>query len=572
MGVNVGLLTEYSRIYPDLNETLENLSIGIPQRLILQAGTTFLAKQTIDHTSTHWFDVANEWFRTENFSFKEDLKDRIGRFYSKEEASELSMLSPITSLKLLQLGFSKNENEPSKGEKQIEIDLFKIYLLLNESFTKLQTRSSEDIQLKYPDIYLGLLLLNMGFSTSDLINYVYSREFFCQTTKSMFLADFVKNQEALKIHIELFFKKFGVKSIEEYYSRVYGFLMPIAKKEKEGFIEFNIDKEEDKEFISKIAIQDYTEEDDVDFRLVRANPLVKTGKDKYRVTHPVFITDKLYKGIYFDLSKINEGLNKEEKIKGFRRFYTTNFSEKYLLYEVMGYCLKKRYIQYKGSEIEAKGIQGAPDYYIRNGKYIFLIENKDVFIKAEVKENPLFDELEAELKKKFLEEENGRGVGIKQIVKNIERVLSLQNKFDVNYKPNNAIIYPVLIVHDIVYDCPGLNHLFNKWFFKEIDLLKEKGLKIKNIRPLIILNIDTLIRSAEVLRIGKLSLSEFLEMYYQNLKPAKKVFKTEKEMKDVLTSVYLPSTKIIEDWLYNNRQSIPRDNKILEYAFNKMKS
>jgi hypothetical protein len=103
----------------------------------------------------------------------------------------------------------------------------------------------------------------------------------------------------------------------------------------------------------------------------------------------------------------------------------------------------------------------------------------------------------------------------------------------------------------------------------EIDLLKETGLEIKNIKPLIILNIDTLIRSAEVLRTGKLNLSELLDLYYSNLKRAQKVFKTEQEMKNVLTSIYLPSTKIIEDWLYNNRQLIPKDSKILEYAFNK---
>lgn len=570
MGVSVGLLSEYSRIYPELAETLEELSVGIPKDLILKAGTTFLANQTMDFSSAQWLDIANIWFRTENFPFKEDLIKRVNAFYNKEEIPELAILSPITSLKLIQLGFSKNQEEAIKDEKQIEIDLFKIYLLLNESFTKLQIRSGEYIESNYPHIYLGLLLLNMSFSTSDLTNFIYSREFFAQSVKAMFLSDFIKKEVRLNKHVEMFNKKYNVKSLEEYHSRVYGFLTPISKKTKEGYIEFTIEREEDMDFISRISIQNYSKDDDVDFRIVRGSPLVQTKHKTFRITHPLFITDKLYKGLYFDFSKINEDLTVDDKIPGFRSFYTTNFSEKYLLYQVIEYCFKNRYIQFTGEEIANMGIKGAPDYYIRNGKYVFLIENKDILIKAEVKENPFFEDLEIELKKKFLEE-SGRGVGINQIIKNIEKVLSYQNAFDKNYKSNNIIIYPILIVHDIVYDTPGLNNLFNDWFFKEIEILKEKGLEVKNIRPLIVLNIDTLIRSAELLRIRKFDFADLLEIYYRNLKPAKKVFKTNEEMKKALTSVYLPSTKVIENWLNENYQSLVRGNKILEYAFSKMK-
>src|SRR4051812_3240678 len=106
----------------------------------------------------------------------------------------------------------------------------------------------------------------------------------------------------------------------------------------------------------------------------------------------------------------------------------------------MRYCLKKKYIQLTGADIENLKIKGAPDYYIRNGNKIFLIENKDILIKAEVKENPLFEDLDMELKKKFLEE-NGRGIGIKQIVSNIKRVLTQKNSFDTKYNTSKIVIY-----------------------------------------------------------------------------------------------------------------------------------
>ena len=59
MGVNIVLLAEYSKIYSELNETIELLSVGIPKKIILQAGTTFLARQTIDNGSANWLDVAD---------------------------------------------------------------------------------------------------------------------------------------------------------------------------------------------------------------------------------------------------------------------------------------------------------------------------------------------------------------------------------------------------------------------------------------------------------------------------------------------------------------------------------
>src|SRR5665647_1059468 len=96
MGVNVVLLAEYSKIYSELNETIEELLVGIPKKLILKAGTTFLAMQTMDYSSANWLEIANMWFRTENFSFKEELIRRINYQYAKEEVNELLMLSPIT--------------------------------------------------------------------------------------------------------------------------------------------------------------------------------------------------------------------------------------------------------------------------------------------------------------------------------------------------------------------------------------------------------------------------------------------------------------------------------------------
>lgn len=574
MGITVGLLAEYSRIFSNHKDSIEKLSTGIPKSIFLKAGTSFLNKQLIDQTSINFLDVINWWFNSENNQFKNDLKERAYQSYSKNEIFELAMLSPISSLKLLQIGFSKIDEIYEKDKNTIESDLFKIYLLLNESFTCLHTISGEYIEKNYPDIAVGMLLLNIGFSTNDLTNFIYSREFFCQSVKSFFLLDFIKKEKNLVPHINIFLKNFNIISMTEYITRIYGILKPLGEKMQKGingFIEYSVENISDNEFILKFSVQDYSKVDDLDFRVVRANPFVKFEKEVYRITHPIFIIDKLFKGLYFYLSKINEDINKDVKINSFRSFYTSNFSEKYLFYEVMKYSFNEKYIKFTGAAIDIMGIQGAPDYYIRNGKHIYLFENKDVLIKAEVKEKPFFENLEKELKIKFLEDKKGKGVGIKQIIKNIERILATTNPFDKNYKAHKVIVHPILIIHDIMYDTPGLNHLLNNWFNKELELLKERGFFIENIRPLIVMNIDSLIRVSELLRIGKIDLGELLGVYYKNLNTRKKNFRDEQAMKDSVSNIYLPSTKVIENWLNAKHFNVEKDNKILKYAYEKAK-
>lgn len=587
MEIKFPIRAEYSQIFPELSESLEGLLVGIPKKLLLQAGTTFLLTQTIDDKDETLPEVIGRWFCHENDQYKTYLIAKLKRLYSYEYLSRLVILTPISSLKLIQLGLIHTQDEPIKERLQIEIDIFKIYLLLNEQYTNLQVLGWKFIEQKYPDIKAPLWLINTGFATSEFTNFVIGREYFCQTVKFLFLYKYLKNEERLSAHLNAFCKYYDVSSLEDYSGRVQGVIKPIAKKIKEGtegFIGLTARNEEEKEHILKLSVQEYTKEEDIDFKVIRSAPLIQISDYTFRISHPVFITDKLYKSIYFDLNRINDSFGEHDKISNFRQFYTSNFSEKYLLYKIIKYCLKDRYIQYSGAELERIGISGNPDYYIRNGKYIFLIENKDVLFSGKIKDPPmehtnkeeisLFEKIEMKLKKKFLIKDNGQRVGIGQIVDNIKRVLKKKNDFDKNYKSQNVVIFPVLIVHDIVYDCPGLNILLNYWFQQEVATLRDtEALPAGNIRPLIILNIDSLIRCAELLREGKLTLKDMIESYYEKIKIPKRNFISKEEMRDAYTNTYLSSTEIIEEMCMSNGNYayLLQNNKILEYAFKECK-
>jgi hypothetical protein len=61
---SLNLIAEYRVIFPEGNETVEQLIPGIPKDIFLKAATTFLGKEAIDEewriTLRNWFRLANQ--------------------------------------------------------------------------------------------------------------------------------------------------------------------------------------------------------------------------------------------------------------------------------------------------------------------------------------------------------------------------------------------------------------------------------------------------------------------------------------------------------------------------------
>jgi hypothetical protein len=561
--LNVALIVEYSRIFDEEN-SVEELVLGIPRRLILQAATTFL-NQEQDKT---WNEVLSYWFRSSNQKFIDLLVRRFTSEYINNGVNPM-IINPTSNLKLLQVGLEIQDIlVREKPPEEIEIDLFKIYLLINESWTKLQIGNETYGEENYPGKGIMILLITMGFPASDLTNYIFRKEYYSQATKCFILFDFINNNLQLREHFNKFLSEYKITTLKEYAGKVFPFIKSIATKKKDGYLQLHPRKDanyaEDKFILEKLSVQHYSKSDDVDFKVVRSAPLIKTEEDSYRISHPLFFTDKLFKGLYFELSSINETIDK--KIQSFRSYYTSNFSEKYLFYSIIQYFLNQNSIHFSGQELDELKVIAAPDYYIRNGKYIFLFENKDVLINAKIKESPSFPDLDKELKKKFLVK-GETPVGVGQLVRNVIKTLHKQNPFDDNYNSSNSIIYPILVVHDIMFDCPGLNSLLNHWFFEE--LKSAKGVNISNVRPLVVMNIDTLICAAELLKERKVNLNDLLESYLEKTVVSQRVFRNEEELKRVITSKYLPCTKIVENFLSKEYPNFYKENKIMDFFYKK---
>ena len=202
----------------------------------------------------------------------------------------------------------------------------------------------------------------------------------------------------------------------------------------------------------------------------------------------------------------------------FRSYYCDEFSEKYLLYKTLNYIFKNKYKVFTGVQIKALGIEAEPDYYIRNGNFLFLFESKDILINAKIKATYDFQLYEKEfIKKLYFEENNGKieKKAVLQLINNIKRVLKKDFSFDVNYKEHLINIYPIIVVHDRQFNVAGLNVLVNHWFKTELEKIKLKGININKVKPITLIDIDTFIYHQDIFRDKTIRLEKVIDEYFK---------------------------------------------------------
>ena len=137
----------------------------------------------------------------------------------------------------------------------------------------------------------------------------------------------------------------------------------------------------------------------------------------------------IYNGLYFRLKLINDELPNDQKVKGLYGLKTYEYSEQYALDTLLREIFGKRYFQKSGKELDEL-MDGAPDYYIRNGKRAMLFESKDILISKESKTSPDYTVLEAELRLKLFENEKGKPKAVRQLATNIEILLKGKADYD----------------------------------------------------------------------------------------------------------------------------------------------
>lgn len=513
-------LLGFSDVFPaEKRPSIESLLGRASRQETILLGAFFLGLNPSNSNYSN-LDLLSK-FTSENNKFANYVYSRI-IMVEKSQNTPVALIYPISCLQLFEFAFQNlGENyvlSDSEFEKNIFIALLEFNERNREKFDSYAIKSIGDMkgELRYPAFSVA-----SNFFQFEYLNFLPAEVFVTQMIKAIYLFRFL-SQERTQSLLNAFFKRFGRESWEDYLKSYLPLAISILTKKKEGHLDIIVipgdSFEKDCAFLDMHSLEENEEFDGFDFKKTRATPFCKIEEGKYRVIYHLFALEKIFTGVYFLLKEVNERLVLPDKIPDLRRLFTSDFSEEYLLYKVNAQCFPKKWIHLSGKEMRLQGMNAEPDYYIRFKNKVFLFENKDNLINAEVKESCDFQLLEPELAKRFRYETTSKGVkngAVRQISQNIRRILNNNFQADSNLIHATVAIYPILVVHYNQFNTVGLNKFVNGWFQEELEILKAEGLEITNVWPLTIVFIDTLIIYQDYLLSRQLRLEDLIKKYWE---------------------------------------------------------
>lgn len=438
------------------------------------------------------------------------------QLFAKEPGVGFEILSEEALLNLY-IWAAKLEDITEDGnglEDQNSPDLLRLLLLFNDDVL-VRFDKAKRSACRYHDRPLLRTIFSQRFPQNDIVEIDYGKLVFTQTYKLMKLLNFLESNAKYAAVYAHLLKDFNVQSKEKFFKAVGGAVLTPLNVNKSGInsiiVEENEDSRANAALLDKLAHSEAdVDEGPTDYRFLRDRPLQKL-ENEFRVIFDFFLIKKLYNGITFKLSayvRQEPALFKGQLFGAIR----DEFTEAVLLYDTMdGVFAHTKTKVITGNDFKAAKVQREPDYYCRFNKRVILMESKDFFMPADEKLSYDFDTMMAGLAK------DGRlKKATLQSATNVGRVLQKSLPLDPDYDPSN-IIYPVIVLHDSLYDTPSLNYWTNDWFQDEINKLKAdaafKGCDFSKVRPLTLVDIDTLILYRTNFEKGELDLFEMLEAY-----------------------------------------------------------
>ena len=468
MSFSMKLVVSFKMAFPDEKpKELSEYLKGISKETLLQVSPFFLGFNSTKSEYSNIGKFLEMFFSQSNILIAQQIFKNISNDAQEHgyNIDNYEIPYSVSSLSFFEYIFDSSiETENILTNEEAEINILKAYLFINQHNTEerglLSASSTEHLDIKYK---APAVLLTIHLNNFDLTNYNIAKVFTTQLLRAIYFFTFLEEREDTKQLITEFYQVYGVQDYHDYLKRVLPFAAGIIKRDREAHTDIVLDEnaqDEDFEFIDKFIINPLAKIEDTDFTKIRSNPILKINDTTYRVISPLFVLEMIYNGLYWKLKAVNDIL-KEEKVKNFYNLKTYEYSEKFVLNNVLNSYFGNRYFQKSGHDLDKANYQGAPDYYVRNGKRIFIFESKDIMISAKVKQSSDFAIIEKEIRKKLYINEEGKSKAVLQLINNVQKVLTNLLEFDNKFKGKNAIVYPILVVHHRVLNSGGLNKLIN---------------------------------------------------------------------------------------------------------------
>ncbi|KAA6331317.1 hypothetical protein EZS27_020068 [termite gut metagenome] len=530
-------LLEFNEIFGSSMKNAEEYLQGIDKRILIRIASYFLSGFYEDTT---FLCTSGKFFSTPNSEFASKLHD-----YIRGEKEQIVIINKHASLFFLEKALAMPDSESDEFDSENEIKIMQAYLSINQLLVLRENPLITQIaNLDEKDKLIGYMFYQ-PLAYSDFTNYDYRLEVVAQTIKAIHFFEFCEKN--LPHHLALFYKKYNCKNwkgyMKSYLSIPYNQLLNKAKEISTIALKKD-DKDFDKQklFLNNFSINNHVKQADSDFTQIRKYPLYKESDSTYIVLFGIFSAERIYRSLYFDFKEINDIIDEKYRIKSFRGTITDIYSERFILYKVLDDLFNsERFIKLKGSDYKNhnKSIKGEPDYYARKNNDIFLFESKDILLNAEIKSSYDYNKIHDELRKKLNEDK-----GVKQLCSSIKNILNKEFPLDNDYEENAITIYPILILHERIYSNAGLNSIINEWYEESIKDVKSKIEKPERIKPLIVIDFDTLLLLQNLEQGTDFDFKDLLDQYIRKIEYAEvAIFK---DIYDMVVNKYLSYKDFVE--------------------------
>ncbi|QIE59297.1 hypothetical protein G5B37_06885 [Rasiella rasia] len=404
-----------------------------------------------------------------------------------------------------------NENE---GIDEDEINLFKTYLLINLQANKKQNLGDAQDNIDR----MAEMLIAMSFSSADTglfedNDLEFAKLLYATVIKFEFLLDFVSEDENQYLG-EALAKEFNQENLEQLNYQVKLLVATLLRMKHLNSYILTPDREDHINFLNTLTKAEIDVSDD--FTNLKKFPLYKIDETQFSLVDYFYLLDKFFKSVRFILKDAfiaHHGLEPDDS--SFFAFYNSDFSEEVVMKKVLDEIFHWKYMV-KRQETATR--DNEPDYYVRHNNKIYLFENKDILVRADIKSSSDIEKIKKLLDKKFVHD-GDRHVGIGQLITSIQQIINKTFAYDdyANQK-NNLSIYPILLVSDRVFEIPGMNYLLNKRYN---ELVQERLGNMYNpslIKPLTFVDIDTLIFWAPYLKEKDRNFRDLLDRHHKAMK------------------------------------------------------
>lgn len=502
-------MISYSQVYADEQVSVDSLLKDMPTAEAVEWCSYIVFRKDnliIGETDIHILSPLLFSFESE---LQHKLTDYLGGFYNGVDC----LIDKFSLLNLTQYLIAHHNEEHHELTKDEKTRLFKAYLLFCDEYLE---RISFGQSM--PDKYTAEDMLNyympITLLTSEIDTFTDSS---LEVIKGKwFFVDFSNSDKKFKQFVDDFIRIKGYHSAIEYLGYIFNIVAStVVHEPPTNIIKFSEDSGKWIDFMDGMSADSDNFEENDGLSAIQSRPIYRLGENKYAILFTRFFVDKMFQGMLFDMAAAlaSEGIFKD-KVGAYislKQQVGERFSEQFLLYRILEKTLFRRMpVRLTGEALHKVLKSGEPDYYARRNNRVFVFEFKDVRLDAQTKSSCNYETIRQKLYNCFVENEDGRPKGVKQLANVIENKLpDILEKSDMTVPKVELKIYPIIVYTDGSFDIEGINYYLSGEFRRIIHVTDDRY----QVKDLVMVNLNLLMKLENFFVDGKIELDKVINEF-----------------------------------------------------------